>query len=139
MGDQTRTFYDDLAETYHLLFQDWTQSIERQAGILGPLIERAMPTGGLRILDCACGIGTQTLGLAQRGHHLVGVDLSEGAIGRARREAQQRNLSIQFQVADMRDLSSLPETEFDLVLAADMRSRTYSMNRTSCGRFNRLP
>jgi glycine/sarcosine N-methyltransferase len=119
MGDPTRTFYDDLAESYHLMFQDWTQSIQWQAGVLGPLIEREMPRGGLRILDCACGIGTQTLGLAQRGHALVGVDLSEAAIGRARREAQQRSLSIQFEVADMRDLSSLSATEFDLVLAAD--------------------
>src|SRR5258708_6709582 len=119
MGDPTRTFYDDLAESYHLMFQDWTESVRRQAGILGPLIEREIPTGGLRILDCACGIGTQTLGLAQRGHALVGVDLSGGAIARARREAQQRNLSIQFKIADMRDLSSLAETDFDLVLAAD--------------------
>jgi SAM-dependent methyltransferase len=119
MGDPTRAFYDDLAESYHLMFQDWTQSIQWQAGVLGPLIEREMPTGGLRILDCACGIGTQTLGLAQRGHALVGVDLSETSIRRARREAEQRSLSIQFEVADMRDLSFLPATEFDLALAGD--------------------
>jgi glycine/sarcosine N-methyltransferase len=119
MGYPTRTFYDDLAEIYHLMFPDWAQSVQRQAGILGPLIEREIPTGALRILDCACGIGTQTLGLAQRGHALVGVDLSEAAIGRARREAQQRNLSIQFRVADMNDLSSLSEAGFDLVIAVD--------------------
>ncbi len=115
----TRTFYDGLAESYHLMFQDWTQSIQRQAGVLGPLIEHEMPTGRLRILDCACGIGTQTLGLAQHGHALLGVDLSEAAVSRARREAEQRSLSIQFEVADMRDLSSLSATEFDVVLAAD--------------------
>jgi len=119
MGDPTRTFYDELAESYHLIFQDWTRSIQWHASVLGPLIEREMRTGGLRILDCACGIGTQTLGLAQRGHALVGVDVSEAAIARARREAHQRNLSIQFEVSDMRDLSSLPEAGFDLVLAAD--------------------
>ena len=119
MGDPAGTFYDDLAESYHLMFQDWTQSVRRQAAVLGPLIEREIPTGALRILDCACGIGTQSLGLAQRGHALVGVDLSELAIGRARREAQQRNLSIQFKMADMRDLSSVSETDFDLAIAID--------------------
>ena len=119
MGDSTRRFYDDLAENYHLMFQDWTESVRRQAAILGPLIEREIPTAALRILDCACGIGTQTLGLAQRGHALVGVDLSEVAIGRARREAQQRNLSIQFKVADVRDLYSLSEAAFDVVIAVD--------------------
>jgi hypothetical protein len=63
MSDLTRTFYDELAENYHLIFQDWTQSVHRQSGILGPLIEGEMPTGTLRVLDCGCGIGTQSLGL----------------------------------------------------------------------------
>ena len=49
----------------------------------------------------------------------MGVDLSEAAICRARREAQHRGLSIQFRVADMRDLSSLSEAGFDLVIAVD--------------------
>jgi 2-polyprenyl-3-methyl-5-hydroxy-6-metoxy-1,4-benzoquinol methylase len=118
MGDQTRTFYDDLAEDYHLMFQDWGQAIQRQAEVLGPLIEREMPTTRLRILDFACGIGTQTLGLAQRGHMLLGSDLSETAIVRARREAELRGFSIQFEIADMRDLS-FSATEFDVALAAD--------------------
>jgi glycine/sarcosine N-methyltransferase len=119
MGNPTRTFYDDLAESYHLMFADWTQSVRRQAAVLGPLIEREIPAIALRILDCGCGIGTQSLGLAQRGHAIVGVDQSEVAIGRARREAQQRSLSIQYKVADMRDLSSVLENEFDLAIAID--------------------
>ena len=119
MDDSTRAFYDDLAQSYHLLFQDWTQSIQNQASILGPLVEREMAAERLRILDCACGIGTQTLGLAQRGHALVGVDLSEAAIRRARSEAKQRSLSIEFVVADMRELSALAHGDFDVVLAVD--------------------
>lgn len=78
-----------------------------------------MPTGHLKILDCACGIGTQTLGLAERGHALVGTDLSAAAIARARREAQQRSLPIQYEVADMRDLSGVSKSDFDVVLAAN--------------------
>lgn len=119
MSLSTRAFYDELAESYHLLFQDWAESVRRQSEILGPLMERDMPARPLRILDCACGIGTQSLGLALRGHALLGVDLSEGAIRRARREAQQWGLSIQFEVADMRALSSLPQAGFDVVLSAD--------------------
>jgi SAM-dependent methyltransferase len=119
MGDPTRACYDDLADWYHLIFQDWARSIQWQAGVLGPLIEGELPTGHLRILDCACGIGTQTLGLAGRGHALVGTDLSAAAIARARREAHERCLSIQFEVADMRDLSWVSKSGFDVVLAAD--------------------
>lgn len=115
MGDSTRVFYDNLAQSYHLLFQDWTRSIQHQANILGPLVEREMAAERLRILDCACGIGTQTLGLAQRGHALVGADLSEAAIRRARSEAKQRGLSIEFAVADMCELSALTHGDFDVV------------------------
>ena len=119
MGNPRQGFYDDLADCYHLIFQDWTRSIQWQASVLGPLIEREFPTTHLRILDCACGIGTQSLGLAERGHMVVGTDLSAAAIARARREAQQRSLPIQFEVADMRDLSRISESGFDVVLAID--------------------
>jgi 2-polyprenyl-3-methyl-5-hydroxy-6-metoxy-1,4-benzoquinol methylase len=119
MGDSTRAFYDGLAQSYHLLFQDWTRSIQHQASILGPLVEREMAAERLRILDCACGIGTQTLGLAQRGHALIGADLSEAAIRRARSEAKQRGLSIEFAVTDMCELSALAHGDFDVVLVAD--------------------
>lgn len=117
-------FYDDLAEHYHLIFQDWQTSIDWQAGILGPLLERecgpsGIQSGTLRILDCCCGIGTQALGLAKRGHQVTGSDVSSAAIARARREAAQRGLAIDFHVDDMRRLETVPGPPFDAVLAAD--------------------
>ena len=119
MTDFIESFYDVLAPYYHLIFADWDQSIAWQASILGPIIERATGKNGRRVLDCACGIGTQVLGLAQRGHRVVGSDLSRSAIERARNEARQRQLSIDFHVADMAVLGSLEESGFDAVLAAD--------------------
>ncbi len=119
MTDLTESFYDDLAPYYHLIFEDWDCSIAWQASILGPILERATSKASPHILDCACGIGTQALGLAQRGHHVVGSDLSQSAIERARSEAQQRQLSVDFHVADMTDLSTIEKTSFDAVLAAD--------------------
>lgn len=115
----TETFYDDLAEHYHLIFEDWDRTIERQASILGPLLESYTGLGTPRILDCACGIGTQTLGLAQRGHSLVASDLSRSSVARAQREARQKGVDVQFHVADMRELSAVPGHDFDVVLAAD--------------------
>ena len=113
------TFYDDLAEHYHLIFEDWSRSIERQAGVLGPLLERYTGCVAPRVLDCACGIGTQTLGLVARGHDLVASDLSCASGARAQREARLRGLEVPFHIADMRDLSGLPAQDFDAVLAAD--------------------
>lgn len=112
-------FYDDLAEHYHLIFQDWQTSIDWQAGVLGPLIERECGKRPARILDCCCGIGTQSLGLAARGHQVTGSDLSPAAIARARREAAERNLAVEFHVTDVRLLQTIPGLPFDAVLAAD--------------------
>jgi SAM-dependent methyltransferase len=119
MGESVETFYDDLAESYHLMFENWDRSIARQAAILGPILEQYTGKVSAYVLDCACGIGTQAIGLAQRGHRLVGSDLSKSAIARAISESRTRDLDIRFHVADMRNLSSIPENGFDAVLIAD--------------------
>ena len=76
----------------------------------------AMP---ITILDCACGIGTQTLGLAKAGFRVTGTDLSPGAIERARVEASARRLDIRLHVADMLHLDAVPATGFDAVICMD--------------------
>jgi glycine/sarcosine N-methyltransferase len=111
--------YDELAADYHLIFADWDASIARQAAAIGPLLERECGGGGLRILDCACGIGTQSLGLAQRGHRITGCDASRPAIERARAEAGGRGLELSLSVADMRDLTGVAEGDYDAVICLD--------------------
>jgi glycine/sarcosine N-methyltransferase len=119
MQESVEAFYDDLAESYHLMFENWDRSIARQAAILGPILEQYTGKVSAYVLDCACGIGTQAIGLAQRSHRLVGSDLSKSAIARAISESRMRDLDIRFHVADMRNLSSIPENGFDAVLIAD--------------------
>jgi SAM-dependent methyltransferase len=119
MQSAVASFYDDLAEDYHLIFDDWDKSIERQAAILGPLLEKYTGQAKPCVLDTACGIGTQTIGLSLRGHHLVASDLSQASVSRGEREATIRGATIPFHIADMRNLSSIPEGEFDAVIAAD--------------------
>jgi glycine/sarcosine N-methyltransferase len=112
-------FYEDLADFYHLIFEDWDTAIERQAEILGHLLTVEIDGSSLKVLDCACGIGTQAIGLAKIGHQVVASDLSEAAVHRAQREARQRGLSISFCVSDMTSLSEVHESEFDAVIAMD--------------------
>ncbi|HVP00917.1 MAG TPA: class I SAM-dependent methyltransferase [Bryobacteraceae bacterium] len=120
MGEIVRDFYDDLAGSYRLMFEDWDASVARQASILGPLLERACGAPGtVRILDCACGIGTQALGLAKLGFHVAGSDLSPVAIAEARAEASRRGLDLPLYAADMRRLDSFPEAGFDAVICMD--------------------
>ncbi|WNI25388.1 class I SAM-dependent methyltransferase [Streptomyces sp. ITFR-16] len=116
-----RHFYDDLAADYDLMYADWQASIERQAAALSTLIDAALPADGplaYDVLDCACGIGTQALGLAALGHRVTGTDLSPVAADRAAKEAAERGLSLRTTAADMRELPFL-DSSFDVVVCAD--------------------
>jgi len=119
---KTKQFYDDLASYYHLIFEDWDASMARQGDALSNLIEKELgqstPTA-VRVLDAACGIGTQTLPLAARGFSLVARDLSPKAVARLKREADARRLYVDAAVADMRRVKDSVCGEFDVVLAFD--------------------
>jgi SAM-dependent methyltransferase len=117
--ESTVGFYDPLAEHYHLIFENWDESIERQAGVLDALLASQFGDGPLRILDCACGIGTQALGFASRGHQVVASDLSPAAVARARREAERRGHAISFHISDMTSLAEIPDRGFDVVAVLD--------------------
>jgi len=120
MSEEVGRCYDQFAASYHLIFEDWEASMARQAAAVGPILERECGEPRiLRILDCACGIGTQALGLAKRGHIVTGCDLSAAAVDRASAEARGRGLDLRLFVADMLDLTSVPENEFDAVVCLD--------------------
>ncbi len=119
MGDSVADFYNELAPHYHLIFHDWDESIARQGGFLNRLLETELGGGPLKILDCACGIGTQSIGLARGGHHITGSDLSAAAVDRARREFESRGLAGSFVVSDMTSLAEIGDRDFDVVVALD--------------------
>jgi glycine/sarcosine N-methyltransferase len=119
MPEKILSFYEPLADHYHLIFDDWDQAIERQAGILNRLLAAQGCGHPLKILDCACGIGTQALGLASIGHRVVASDLSRAAVNRARREAERRGFDISFHVSDMSSLTEIADRDFDVVVALD--------------------
>ncbi len=117
-GSSARDFYDDLAPDYHLIFPDWDASMARQARVLDALVQRQLGPGAHRVLDCACGIGTQAIGLTRAGHRLVGADLSPVAAARAVTEAAARGVALPAIAADMRALPFAPSA-FDAVVCAD--------------------
>ncbi|MBR8642252.1 class I SAM-dependent methyltransferase [Streptomyces tuirus] len=113
-GTSVAHFYDELADDYHLIYADWDASIRRQGNALDALIGRDRAV----VLDCSCGIGTQAIGLALRGHGVTGTDISPRAAARAAREAADRSLSLRTAAADMRRLP-FPDGRFDTVVCAD--------------------
>jgi SAM-dependent methyltransferase len=112
-------FYDSLAPYYRLLYPDWRLSVVRQASLLDAVIREVCGTHVRQVLDAACGIGTQTLGLAELGYHLTASDISSAEIERARAEANRRGLTIDFCAADMRQLWKAHQRQFDVVIACD--------------------
>lgn len=111
--------YDDIAEVYHLVYEDWDEAIRRQAAMLDAIVTGELGPGPHAILDVSCGIGTQALGLAALGHHLTASDVSVAAVDRARREADARGLAITFRYGDMRSVAEVHDGRYDVVLSAD--------------------
>ena len=72
-----------------------------------------------RILDCACGIGTQSIGLAALGYHVTGSDISDGEIVEAKERALKNNVQIRFEHVDFCALSETFSEQFDIVIAMD--------------------
>jgi SAM-dependent methyltransferase len=112
-------FYNQLSPFYHLIYGDWEATVGRQAGQLDSVIRELWGEGVRSILDAACGVGTQAIGLAQRGYAVTASDISAAPLERAREEAEKRGLSIDFRLADFRSLSSSHPERFDLVIACD--------------------
>lgn len=81
-------------------------------------IEAVAPATGERVLDVGCGAGASSLALAARvgpGGQVLGVDISEPLIGRARALAPQ-DTSAQFEMADASS-AVLPEGAFDILFS----------------------
>ncbi|MFD7705965.1 class I SAM-dependent methyltransferase [Streptomyces sp. NPDC059786] len=111
-------FYDQLAADYHLVYADWDAGMDRQGRALDAVVRAGLGTESASVLDCACGIGTQAIALALRGHRVTGTDISSSAVARAVREAAARDVTLPVAVADMRRLP-FPDGHFDAVVSAD--------------------
>ncbi|MWV44309.1 methyltransferase domain-containing protein [Paenibacillus sp. HJL G12] len=115
-------FYNELSETYHLIFNDWYQAVQWQGDFFNGFIRlHVLPKdeGEIKLLDASCGIGTQALGLAQHGFTITATDLSPKSVERAKREAQKLGVQITFGTADFRTLDADVPGKFKVVLSAD--------------------
>lgn len=117
--DITQTFYDALASQYDKLFLDWYSTTREQAVILDRIFRSCGFDDTARILDCACGIGTQAIGLAALGYHVTASDISDGEIAEAKARAAKNNATIRFEHADFCALSEVFSEHFDIVICMD--------------------
>lgn len=117
--DIVQTFYDNLASQYHKLFLDWESATREQAVILSKIFEDNGFDRSARVLDCACGIGTQSVGLALLGYDITASDISEKELAEAKIRAKKNNVEICFERANFCNLSETFSNKFDIVIAMD--------------------
>lgn len=112
-------FYDNMASHYDKLFLDWKTTTKEQAVLLQGLFQKYGYDKKSSILDCACGIGTQAIGLATLGYNVTASDISNGEIAEAKTRASNANVDIQFRNADFCALAEVFSEKFDIVIAMD--------------------
>ncbi len=121
MTDPVVDFYDRMSvEYHHNMGFDREASVREESESLDRFLADQMGRPSpYSVLDCACGIGTQAIGLALHGHRVHAADLSPVSVDCARREAAEFGVSMDFTVADFRALGAAISDSFDAVISCD--------------------
>lgn len=108
-----KQWYEELFENYGVKYdnESFTQGTVGECDFIEKEIGHNKAT---KILDIGCGTGRHAIELAMRGYKVVGIDLSESQLKRAREKAAQQKLEIDFRKYDARKIPF--KGEFDLVI-----------------------
>jgi len=108
-----KQWYEELFENYGIKYDKevYTQGTIGECDFIEKEIEY---NKAIKILDIGCGTGRHSIELAKRGYSVVGIDLSESQLKRARKKASEQNLKIVFHQRDARKLTF--SHEFDLAI-----------------------
>jgi ubiquinone/menaquinone biosynthesis C-methylase UbiE len=102
------------SETYDSYHGHGVKS-EGEAGAWKAVFRSVFPAGKLRILDVGCGTGEISLLLAEMGHEVTGIDLSEKMMEKGRIKANNRGLDIVFENGDAEN-PPFADDSFDVVV-----------------------
>src|SRR5215204_4094285 len=87
------------AEFWKLAERKYTaERTAQQVSYLRRVLEESAP--GRRVVDVGCGLGWCAIGLAQAGFEVTGLDISEWAIGEARRRGAEAGVDVRWEVLD---------------------------------------
>lgn len=113
--EDTRTFWDEQAATFddepdHGL----TDPVTRHAW--ATLLDSYLTNSHCSIVDLGCGTGSLSILLAQRGHRVLGIDVSPNMVERAANKAQLDGLDIEFIAGDVQT-ATVPRTPYGAVVS----------------------
>lgn len=104
--------YDEIAEWYDV----WVAGPIRDDPYIAAAEALMGDVAGQRVCDLACGQGRLARHLAERGAHVVGIDLSAKLLAIARRHEQAQPLGIAYLQADAGSLDGTADRAFDGVV-----------------------
>lgn len=105
---------------YEELFTNYANAYDKESFTQGTVAEvdfietEIQSDRSKTILDIGCGTGRHAIELAKRGYSVVGIDLSESQLQKAREKAQREGVQVNFLQADARHFNF--EISFDLVI-----------------------
>ncbi|MBZ0296077.1 MAG: class I SAM-dependent methyltransferase, partial [Anaerolineae bacterium] len=113
--NNTQDFYDAVAEYYPLFYRDWSVQLEREGLGLRAIFRN---NDVKRVLDAACGAGTQAVSLAQLGYDVVAADPSAGMLNKAQAIAKEYGVldNIEFVRTDFDHLPDATVGPFDAIV-----------------------
>lgn len=109
-----KQWYEELFENYAVQYDKevFTQGTLGECDFIEQEIDK---NKAVKILDIGCGTGRHAIELAKRGYEIVGIDLSESQLDRAKEKASNfSNLKVLFEQKDAREPHFA--NEFDLAI-----------------------
>ena len=101
-----------------------SQGARQPASFLRQVFEtNAWPWPRGRALDLACGKGSNAIYLAERGFDVVAMDISSVALAQGRKRAEAKQLSVNWQQADLEG-AELDEARYDLIVNLNYLQRS---------------
>lgn len=112
--EMIQSAWDESAEWYDMQHAHGVQSEEEHTAWVN-LFKQFTSDTPITVLDIGCGTGEMSLLLAEMGHSVHAIDLSENMLKRAEDKARKKGYSISFSIDDAESLSYDDES-FDLVI-----------------------
>jgi len=109
-----------MSQWYEELFTDYAEKYDQEIFTQGTVAEVDFIESeigynrSLKILDIGCGTGRHAIELARRGYSVIGLDLSDSQLARARTKAAEAGVKVTFLKGDARDFQF--EEPFDVAI-----------------------
>jgi SAM-dependent methyltransferase len=124
---QKRALYSQLVKYYDRIY--WWKDYDQEVGFLVKAF-RKYGIRGRRVLEVACGTGTHSKLLVERGYEVAGVDISDDMLRIARSKVKERAKFIR---GDMRDLDAVVDGKYDAAVCL-FSSISYNLTTTDLKR-----